>query len=67
MPNTRRFEGKRVMVTGGAKGIGRAVLTRFAAEGATMVLTDINPAAARRVILNGQRSTAATLPALHSP
>jgi NAD(P)-dependent dehydrogenase (short-subunit alcohol dehydrogenase family) len=46
MPNMRRFEGKRVIVTGGAKGIGRAVVTRFAAEGATVVLTDINPAAA---------------------
>ncbi len=67
MPNMRRFQGKRVIVTGGAKGIGRAVVTRFAAEGATVLLTDINPAGARRGILNGQISAAATLPAWHSP
>lgn len=36
----RRFEGKRVIVTGGARGIGKATVARFAAEGATVVLTD---------------------------
>jgi 3-oxoacyl-[acyl-carrier protein] reductase len=38
----RRFEGKRVIVTGGANGIGKATVTRFAAEGAAVVLTDLN-------------------------
>jgi NAD(P)-dependent dehydrogenase (short-subunit alcohol dehydrogenase family) len=42
----RRFEGKRVIVTGGANGIGKATVARFAAEGAAIVLTDINGAAA---------------------
>jgi NAD(P)-dependent dehydrogenase (short-subunit alcohol dehydrogenase family) len=36
----RRFEGKRVIVTGGAMGIGKATATRFASEGAAIVLTD---------------------------
>jgi len=42
----RRFEGKRVIVTGGANGIGKATVARFAAEGATIVLTDVDGAAA---------------------
>ncbi len=36
----RRFEGKRVIITGGARGIGKATVARFAAEGAAVVLTD---------------------------
>jgi NAD(P)-dependent dehydrogenase (short-subunit alcohol dehydrogenase family) len=36
----RRFEGTRVIVTGGARGIGKATVARFAAEGASVVLTD---------------------------
>ncbi len=42
----RRFEGKRVIVTGGANGIGKATVARFAAEGATIMLTDVDGAAA---------------------
>jgi NAD(P)-dependent dehydrogenase (short-subunit alcohol dehydrogenase family) len=42
----RRFEGKRVIITGGANGIGKATVARFAAEGATIVLTDIDRLAA---------------------
>jgi 3-oxoacyl-[acyl-carrier protein] reductase len=37
----RRFEDSRVIITGGANGIGKATAARFAAEGATVVLTDI--------------------------
>jgi NAD(P)-dependent dehydrogenase (short-subunit alcohol dehydrogenase family) len=38
----RRFEGKVVVITGGAGGIGRATAARFAAEGAALVLVDVS-------------------------
>lgn len=37
-----RFEGKTVIVTGGAKGIGRACAERFAEEGARVVVADVD-------------------------
>lgn len=40
-----RVEGKIAIVTGGANGIGRAVCQRFAEEGATVVVSDMNVAA----------------------
>lgn len=39
-----RFDGKVAIVTGGASGIGRATATRFAAEGATVIVGDIDEA-----------------------
>jgi 3-oxoacyl-[acyl-carrier protein] reductase len=41
-----RFQGKSVLVTGGAKGIGAATARRFAAEGATVVVADFDESAA---------------------
>jgi 3alpha(or 20beta)-hydroxysteroid dehydrogenase len=38
----RRFEGKVAVITGGAGGIGSAAATRFAAEGASIVLVDVS-------------------------
>ena len=37
-PPARRFEGKTALVTGAAGGIGSAISTRFAAEGAHVVV-----------------------------
>ena len=42
-------EGKVIVVTGGAKGIGRGIVERFAHEGASVVLVDIDEAGAREV------------------
>ena len=39
-----RFESKRVLVTGAASGIGRAIALLFAREGAQVIMGDINAA-----------------------
>ncbi|MBI2424255.1 MAG: SDR family oxidoreductase [Candidatus Hydrogenedentes bacterium] len=43
-------KGKSVVVTGGGSGIGEALARRFAAEGARVVVSDINEAGAARVV-----------------
>lgn len=49
-----RFAGKTALVTGAASGIGRATAQRLSAEGATLVLADVN--------LDGLQAVAAGLP-----
>src|SRR5690349_16393800 len=44
----RRLEGKVAIVTGGANGIGRAISTRLAAEGASVAIADIQTEAAEK-------------------
>ena len=39
-----RFEGKTVLVTGAARGIGQTLIATFAAEGAQVAVTDLNTA-----------------------
>jgi len=51
----RRYEGRRVLVTGAGSGIGRGITLRLLAEGATLVAADIAEA--------GLKETAETAPA----
>jgi len=44
-----RFAGKVAIVTGGGSGIGEATVRQLAAEGAAVVVADIDDTAARRV------------------
>jgi len=48
-PVARRLAGQTIILTGGGNGIGRAAVERFAAEGANVVVNDINPAVAEAV------------------
>ncbi len=59
----QRFEGQRVIVTGAGSGFGEATASRFAAEGAQVMLTDINEDNLQRVA--GQISTAGGQCAAH--
>jgi meso-butanediol dehydrogenase/(S,S)-butanediol dehydrogenase/diacetyl reductase len=57
-----RFEGRRVLVTGAASGIGRASALAFAAEGATVLIADINEAGLLETVATGGAAGERLLP-----
>ena len=46
----QRFQDKVAIVTGAASGFGEAIATRFAAEGARVVVADLDDAGGKRVV-----------------
>jgi glucose 1-dehydrogenase len=56
-----RLAGKRAVITGAAQGIGKAIAERFAAEGAVLLLVDIDPAVEAVATALGQRALVADL------
>ena len=48
MPQHRRWQDRVAIVTGGARGIGEAIATRLASEGARVLIADIDPTSIRK-------------------
>lgn len=57
--NNSRYSEQVVLITGGAQGLGRAMVERFSAEGATVCFADLNDDAAQDVV-NASRDGSTT-------
>jgi NAD(P)-dependent dehydrogenase (short-subunit alcohol dehydrogenase family) len=62
MSAARLLAGKVALVTGGAAGIGRAIVRRFAAEGAAVALLDIDEAGAQTLAAEIEKGNGCSLP-----
>jgi NAD(P)-dependent dehydrogenase (short-subunit alcohol dehydrogenase family) len=49
-----RFQGKRLIITGGAAGVGRVIAQSFAAEGADVAILDFQPAAETEALVRAE-------------
>jgi len=59
MAETKRLASKVAVITGGGSGLGRAMALRFVAEGASVLVADVNEAGARQTVdLMGEASAA---------
>ena len=58
-----RLVGKRAIVTGGASGFGAGIVRKFIAEGASVMIADINGEAAHALATNQRDETTATVAA----
>ena len=52
-----RLDGKRIFVTGGARGIGKSVATAFAEAGADLAIVDVDLAEAQKTAMELAQSS----------
>ncbi len=50
------YDGKTVIITGGAKGIGRGISLAFAEEGANVICADVDVAAGQKIVQDRRQS-----------
>ncbi|HLA58175.1 MAG TPA: SDR family NAD(P)-dependent oxidoreductase [Puia sp.] len=62
MQSTRIFEGKHVLITGAARGIGYDISSRFAREGAILSLLDFNKESLDNAVIELRRITTTVYP-----